>query len=287
MLFLSSSSWQGTDFKAFLKAAADAGIRHIELSGGFDEAPDSAGFFEPYMRDGFVFKVHNYYPPPHEGHFILNIASVDEPLRRKSVDFATRAMDLASALGSDIYSIHSGYAVALNLAEGGEHFALAGGGFSDRGAGLEALAASVDELCAHGRANGVRLALENLFPPETGQNYSYMCSPEDLDWAVSKFQRHDNFGFLLDLAHARIAAGLLGFDFHGFVERAIMSARVLDLHISGTAGVRDEHDLPDPQGVLVQLLQKLHAEIGSATLETRNHTFADVAAHYHKLHSLL
>lgn len=270
-----------------MRAADRAGIHHIELSGGFDTAPNSPERLKQYVDNGFVFKVHNYYPPPADGHFILNIASADEPLRQKSVAFARRAMDLARGLGSDIYSIHSGYAAALDLHEGGEHFALAGNGVSDWNAGLEALARSTHELCEYGARHGMRLALENQFPPETGNNYSYMCSPTDIGQAMSNFQRHDNFGFLLDIGHANISATLLGFDLEDFVAAALRTNRVMDLHISGNQGRFDDHDLPPLDSPLVQLLQLSYGSVKSASLETRNHAFADVAAYYQELKTLL
>ncbi len=286
-LYLSSSCWSGERFDDFMDAAEDAGIHHIELSGGFDIAPDRPESFAGYVARGFVFKVHNYYPPPVDGHFILNIAAVDEELRKRSVAFAMRAMHLAKCLGADMYSIHAGYAAALELRADKEHFHLSDTAAVEREAGLHALGRSVEELCRHASNLGVCLALENQFPPPEGQNYSFLCDWADISWALSRIAGEERCGFLLDIAHAAISARVMGFSLHAFIQKIVATGRVLDLHISGADGVTDDHELPALDGEAVRILQDLFGVVGQATLEARNKPFRMVAEHYHKLGEML
>lgn len=287
MLYLSSACWNGNDFSEFMDAALKAGITNVELSGGFDSAPGSAEELAAYREKGFSFMVHNYYPPPQDGHFILNIASTDAPLRRKSVAFAKRAMDLAAALGSGVYTIHAGYLARLTLAQDGEHFSLLDNELPDRNLALHALGRSVEELSKHGRERGVALALENQFPPQGGPNHSLFCDPDEIVHFLNKHDRLNSLGILLDIAHATISANLIGFDLDRCVETLLSTDRVVGLHISGNGGVSDDHTLPDLNGQMVRILQESYARAGWATLETRNQPFELVADHFLQLKAML
>jgi sugar phosphate isomerase/epimerase len=289
VLHLSSSCWYGERMEDFLAAAGEAGIRRIELSGGMDRAPRTARELRPWLDEGFAFSVHNYYPPPtpeEGGHFILNIAATDRDLRGRSVAFAKRAMVLSAELGARMYSIHSGYVASMTLDPAGEHFVAAPGGTADRREALDALARSVEELLEFGAGLGAGgLALENQFPPAHGPNHSLMCDLADARWLAERFA--GSLHFLLDVAHASIAANVLGFNLDEYVDGLLATGMVAGLHVSGNGPREDNHDLPDLGPTMAARLRRIRPHVRWATLETRNHPFEAVAQRFHELEALL
>lgn len=111
MIFVSSSCLKNKKVSDSIELLAQNGVQNIELSGGTD-------YYENIIQDIINLKekynlnylVHNYFPPPKE-HFVLNLASLDEKLFQKSLDFYKESVELAIMLGCKKYGLHAGFFV--------------------------------------------------------------------------------------------------------------------------------------------------------------------------------
>lgn len=285
MLFLSTSYRRAKNITEVLEELGQTVVRHVELSGGTDDAAGiDLGLIELHRKYGFVYLVHNYFPPPPE-HFILNIAAVDEAERRRSIEFAKCAIRLAAHLGLDLYTVHSGYRRRFLPGDDGGNFKPDGTALSDGEKALDSFERSVDELCCFALEHQIRLGIENMFPAADGSTTSLMCLPEELDRALERFAGYPNFGVLLDLAHINISAHLLGFDRDAFLDYLMTRhrPRVLAIHLSHNDGGQDSHQLLPSGSWEVDFLREWDVAGIPVTLEVRNQPLDDILNCYTSL----
>lgn len=122
MIYVSSSCIKNKKICDTVKTFAENNIYNIELSGGTD-------FYEHLEKDllnlkmdyGLNYIVHNYFPPPKK-HFILNLASLDNNIWQKSLNFMKNSIELAIRLGAPAYGLHAGFFVNPKLNEIGKRF---------------------------------------------------------------------------------------------------------------------------------------------------------------------
>jgi len=261
----------------FIELALSEGISSIELSGSGGHVADVEERLLRYKNDkGCTFLVHNYFPVPLRP-FVLNIASSDRAALADSRELAENALHLAAKLGSGLYSVHAGYTRQPAPPTDGQHFRFAEGLPGSRETALGVLAESVACLCKLGQSLGVALALENLFPPSDGDNYSLLCTADEIDQTFDELGEYDNLGLLLDIGHAGISAKQIGFDLMGFFDTVIARhrSRLLGIHISANDGVTDQHLLPD-LAQTAELLTRYELDKLPVTVEARNSGTAQV-----------
>lgn len=245
-IYISTSAFQ-QDILEESWDAAPYGIRKIEFSGGKHSGYERAvKGIERLLGVGVTnVLIHNYFPIPEES-FVLNFASGNPAILEQSFSLARRALSLCSRFGIPYYSFHPGY-----LADGYEkrdgHFGFSSGVFAPYHQALSRFRESADRLLEMASAQGVGIAVENLFPAPGNVQTSLNCSMEEVEEILCTVP--EEVGLLLDLGHLNVTAHYLGIDRQGFVDllRARFSRRIVELHLSGNNGLQDEH-LPNPPG---------------------------------------
>jgi sugar phosphate isomerase/epimerase len=216
----------------------------LELGGGMSR-DDALWLFAEAARHhsagmGSSFLLHNYFPPPSDP-FVINLASPNDKIRNRSIEFCKIGLRNCRAIVSPFYSVHSGMAVdprpealgrpipqgeAIPIAE-------AQAIFRD----------SVANLVGTAKELGVRLLLENhvlaSFNAPSGKNFLLLlCGLEDFENFDRDFPWQE-VGILLDVGHLKVSASTLGFDPH----RAIHAVRhrIGALHLHDNDGTTDMH----------------------------------------------
>lgn len=286
MIYLSSSCNKLRSINDFLLRLTNNRIRHVELSGGeYMPFPAIEGLLTFYRKKcGFSYLIHNYFPPARDS-FILNIASTDETLRKRSIDFAKNAMNFGATQGCKTYTVHSGYRADLQLSKDGELFEPVDLHIVNTDDSLNQLAKSIKELCNFAATKGMTFGVENLFPPKEGKNFSILCSYEEIEFVLKTFSGYNNFGVLLDLGHAKISGNLLGFDPLTFAKNLYENFRdqILGYHISENDGFSDLHVLPPLNSWMIEFLRDFGNPWLPITIEARNSRLEDVIEFYHSL----
>lgn len=283
MLYLSSSCFRENKITDILKKAIESDIYNIELSGGVIFSEGLAEQLIEYQAEyDLNYLVHNYFPPP-KNSFILNIASVDNNHRKKSVEFAKRSIELSSKTGGSIYTIHSGYLVDLHLSEDGEHFIQDGNKLNNKERVIDNFVQSVDELCTYASKFNVKFGVENLFPVNSKQNFSLMCLLDEIESALDTFSKYQNFGILLDLGHAQLSSNLLNFDLDQFLKDLVLdhSEKIFQIHISDNDGYTDLHILPQKDSWMDRFVFDFDLRGIPITIEARGSQIDDVINYYH------
>jgi sugar phosphate isomerase/epimerase len=181
------------------------------------------------------------------------LLDADHGARERRVQFLTRAIDIAAAIGAPVVSLWSGSVAAGAPPE-------APAALDDR------LAAGLRWLCAHAAVHGVVIGFE----PEPGMHVESMADFDRISAAVA----HPAFQLTLDVGHAHLteADGA-----EATVRR--YAARIANVHLEGMARPTHDHLVPwegdlDLLGV-VRALRTLDYR-GPATFELSRHSHAAV-----------
>ncbi|RJR38286.1 MAG: sugar phosphate isomerase/epimerase [Desulfobacteraceae bacterium] len=239
-IYISTSAFQEEILDRCSSPSLDS-IRKIEFSGGrFIGYEKTVTEIERLLREGVTsVLIHNYFPIP-ERSFVLNFASDNPDVLERSFSLAERALTLCSRFGVPYYSFHPGY-----LGDGYEgpdgHFGFSSAEFATYPRALERFTRSIHRLLEMGRAKGVAIAVENLFPAPGNVRTSLNCSMEEVEELLCSLP--EEVGLLVDLAHLNITAHYLGIDRSVFVDFLLerFSRRIVELHLSGNNGLHDEH----------------------------------------------
>lgn len=237
-IYASSGAFLSRELAPLLDEAAAAGVTHVELSSGVAWGADNLEVVRR-NRHRFRFLVHNYFPPP-ERPFVLNLASADPEIRRRSLAHCRGAMDLAHELESDLFTVHAGFAIEPKVSELGRPIT---GEAGDIEVAYRIFRDTVGDLLAYGEGRGVRLGIENNvvapFNLRHGRNaFLLMATAEEIGRLAADIPS-PRLGFLIDSGHLNVSATTLGFDRGAFLET--IGPRVLGWHLSDNDGTADSN----------------------------------------------
>jgi sugar phosphate isomerase/epimerase len=215
---------------------AREGFKRIELSGGTEPYPGLKGdLFELQERFDLSYLCHNYFPPPSEP-FVLNIASLDQQVRQKSIDHIKGALDLTKELGGDRFAFHAGFLLDIPAYLVGrplEELPL-----FDEKASYQAFCDGCSELKEYGE--GLALYVENnVITPANRRRFGK--DPFFLTRASDHELLYEITGLpvLLDSGHLKVSCRALGLGFGSEFER--LKERTDYFHISDNEGSEDSN----------------------------------------------
>ena len=240
------------------------GIRGIELS--------SSHYYEPGIPSSLKRKeadylIHNYFPPPQEP-LILNLASQDDSIRRRSIDVAKNAIDACRELGCPIYSLHGGFLIDPDLdLDRGDSKAL------PHDEGMELFFGSLEALCGYAAGAGIGIAVENnpCMPGLVGSLLFDDARDFEIMFGEPAFS---DVSVLLDLGHLKVSSGVLGFDAHDFISR--VADRVAIVHVHDNDGVVDNHDPFTDDSWCIRAIRRFGLEDRDLVVEIKSRDIAGV-----------
>ncbi len=232
----------------------------LELGGGIgredalwllDQARQTASDGTPGQ-----FLLHNYFPPP-EIPFVINLASADQTIRQRTIDFCRASMENCAAIGSPYYSVHAGMAVDPSPDQLGR--AIDPANCRKLGEAMELFRDSVRQLVPDAQRLGVRLLLENhvlarFNAPDGINRMLLLCGAEDFEAFDTDFP-WDEVGILLDVGHLKVTSTTLGFD--AFDAVRVAHERIGAVHLHDNDGVSDLHRAFDGTAWFLPLLAEL------------------------------
>ena len=207
---VSTAAFPRLPIEQVLRGYVDAGITRAELSGGLHD-PDMLTTLRRCRR--FIsLTLHNYFPVPVEP-FVLNLASGDATVRRRSIDHVRTALRWSSELGSDVYAVHAGFLFDPDPSQLGKPIDPAA--LSPRDEAIDRFVESVGILAAQSDRSGVRLLIENNVLSAAnyrnfGGNPFLMAEAEEIRAVLGRIG--SNVGLLMDVGHLWVTAASLGLD---------------------------------------------------------------------------
>lgn len=237
----------------------------------------SGGAHSPRVRDELreltaqtPIMLHNYFPPPADP-FVLNLASADPDIAKRSCDLVTLALNLSAEFGASHYAVHSGYCLDPSVSSLGRPLQGTIGGSRRRA--LDTLVGNLRSLGEHAREAGVRLLVENhvlaAFNLERfDENPLLMADPEEIELVLGELD--GNVGLLLDVGHLKVSARTLDFDLSDAMSRLLPLTE--GFHLSENGGMADDHQ---PFGEGAWFLPHLVGRGDFMTIEVHSSRFED------------
>lgn len=225
------------------------GLSNIELGAGVTVSED--WLFRILHNDG-CFLIHNYFPPPVES-FVLNLASPDEMVRRRSLDVVCQAIHLTAELKAPFYSVHAGF-ITDPIGFGTTNFV-----FPDP-------ASPTEKELAFGRfVESLKIALDVADKCDIDLLVENNVCTDDLKGKLllqtaEEFQElfqaisSSNLLVLLDTGHLNVTAHTFNFHQTAFVEQ--IAPFVGAFHIHDNDGTSDFHRPPLPDSWIINVLKQ-------------------------------
>lgn len=221
------------------------------------------------------FLIHNYFPPPREA-FVLNLASNDDDIRKRSLEMVLKAIDLSSEIGAAFYSIHGGF-ITDPVSFDGTSFVLPCPESSD--AAIRAIDRFVETLktaLEHAEKCKVGILVENNVCSAKHRGKLLLQTAEEF-LSLFRLLSSPYLGAVLDTGHLNVSAHTLGFDRIFFVEQ--MSPYIRAIHIHDNDGTADRHQPIGPNSWVIDVLRR--PEFANITLivEAKFDDMADLSEH--------
>ncbi len=230
-LYISTSCLSnGKDIKKVLDVYRKAGIKNIELGSSHEYIEGIAKYLTIYRRKYKMnFVVHHYFPPP-KNPLMINLASQNPIVLKRSTERIKNSIKFCSDLGVDLFSFHAGFridpdsrfrfdknkpAVSYNEA-------------------FETFVKSLREIDNYAFKEGVKLAIENNVLSEynlvNGKNrFLLMCEYKEFE-QLFKEVPSNNLGIALDFGHLQVTSHWLKFDEYKFIEKVKEKIFVFQIH---------------------------------------------------------
>lgn len=254
--FISSSLYPNTSITNAIKNCQKNFGNRIEISAPhqYQNIEELKKIFKLYKQKKIQFLLHNYFPSPKKD-FVLNIATSNKDIFKKSVNLVNKAINFSNFINSNIYGIHAGY-LSDSYADKNGNFI-----FENKDIGyLKSLENSVNfinEIIDNARKKKVKVLLENLFPFNNKEK-SLFCTFNQINDLIKELP-HD-IGILLDLGHLQITCNYFSLDKNKELDKILnmFGDRIYEIHISENDGIKDSHKVIKNNSWQINAIKKIN-----------------------------
>ena len=262
-IFCSTGGFETQTFYDTASSFLDAGICNIELSAGKIDLDFYAKLHSLNSKANLM--LHNYFPPA-EDPIVLNLASTNETIALKSLNFYKEIINLSAMLSTPAVGIHAGFLLDPLAQELGK--TISASKLFSRDQAMSLFIQRVKELSAYAASKDVRLLVENnVLSNENFKthecNMLLLADGEE----IVEFMRElrGDVGLLLDVGHLKVSSNTLQFDL--LYTFQILQEFTEGYHLSENLGESDDHLGFDLDAWFVPLL---NPQIAFGTLEIVN-----------------
>lgn len=262
-IYCSTGGFEDKPFYEVANSFLKLGIKQVELSSGSLVAGVPEKLIS--LSREIDLMLHNYFPPP-KNPFVLNLASKDVQISKRTMEFFQKAIQLSASIGAKYYGVHAGFLTDISVLEIGK--TINAKSILGRDEGMEIFISNITILDKFAVNHGVVLLVENNVLSKKNfidntTNPLLLTSPEEINLffqSVSKRVR-----LLLDFGHLKVSSKTLGFDLNSAVSD--IQKWVGGYHMSENHGELDDHLNFDSSA---WFLSHLDATVDFATLEIKN-----------------
>lgn len=276
-IYLSSSCITAEKISQVLSALGKYGITNIELSGGTNYCGTLAeDLIRLKAEYGFSYACHAYFPPPKQP-FVVNLASGNEQIYKRSIEHYEKCMELMQRIGCCTLSVHGGFFIEVGVEEIGRE--ISDSRRYDRYEAILRFCAAYEGLQKKAKQAGIQMYIENnvLSRPNYDnwerQNYLMMTDYE----SIMELRHLIDFDLLLDLGHLYVSCHTLGLDFAEQVRK--LKKYVRWLHLSENNGITDEHRVLSQGSPIYTAFRNIYTSGLKVTLEAQD-TLEHVVKNY-------
>jgi sugar phosphate isomerase/epimerase len=262
MIYISSSCVQFENICVSVEFLAQHGFKHIELSGGTSYyATLEDDLIELKKKYNLSYLIHNYFPPPQD-HFVLNLASLNDEIYKKSLEHYINAITLAEKIRAGKYGLHAGYFIDPGIKELGRKFDLKD--ISDKNQAIQRFCEGFEILKS--KAGSVNIYVENnVISPSNysiyGENILMLTNYSE----YLHLKKMIDFDLLLDVGHLKVSSKTLGLDFSQEIKNLWECSNYI--HISDNDGSHDSNDSLEQNSEVLRDMRNLDNKDKIFTIE--------------------
>ena len=256
-------------------------IFNIELSGGK---------YDPFFEKNILnlskianLSFHNYFPPP-KNSFVLNLATSNKDICKKSVNHVKRAIDLSFSLGIKEYSIHAGFRIDPKASELGKTVK-GQKKLTPLGKSKEIFYKNLSEISNYAKEKNVIIYIENNVVTKSnfnkfGENPFLLASQDELEEFIKI--KPNNVKLLIDVAHLKVSANTLIFDPSLTLKK--LKNKISAYHLSENNGLQDTNEKLDYDSYFWEFLNK---DADFFTIEVYKQSIIDLKDQYNIVNNYL
>jgi len=249
-----------------------SGFQNVELGASVSVTPESLDSLPSF---GGNFLVHNYFPPP-EDSFVLNLASRDKTIRKRSGDLIRQALTLCAEIGAPFYSLHGGF-ITDPTGFGSHSFVFPlPESANERNLAMTRFITEIQIILEYARSLGVDILVENNVCDLSLVDRLLFVEAQDF-LTLKRDLSTTHLGILLDTGHLNVSAHTLGFDRMEFV--AQIAPYVRALHVHDNNGLADEHRQIQPDSWVLDVLRCPEFAGLPIVLESKFSVFPELLKH--------
>ena len=209
-IYISTGGFNRIPAYKSVKKLINYGAKNIELSGG-TYSTDNIKKLRAYKKK-INFQIHNYFPPP-KIPFVLNLASQNSLIAKRSFKHIETSIKKCKQIGSNYYSFHAGFLCDIKVNELGKKIVKKK--LYNRKESISIFLKRVKKLSILAKKNRIMLLVENNVLSnnnlkEFKSNPLLMCDPKETLKIAKQFPL--NVKLLIDVAHLKVSAKTLNFN---------------------------------------------------------------------------
>ena len=199
------------------------------------------------------FKLHNYFPPP-KIPFVINLASKDPNIIKKSINNIKKSIILSKKLKSSFFSFHAGFRIDPAVSDLGNSLF---GKICDKKTALQIFKKNILLIHRFSKIHKIKLLIENnVITKKNFLNYKdnpmLLTSPNDIRRFFKSLPK--DIGLLLDVAHLKVSSETEGFSLKKAFE--ILNPIVKGYHLSDNNGLIDNNQKFKKNSFFFKFLRK-------------------------------
>ncbi len=204
-VYISTGYYKNISPKKTLKFLLEKKINDIEFSGGLPmSVKEEKKFFD--SLSGQNIKLHNYFPPPKKK-FVINLASKDKNILKKSIHHVKKSIIYSNKINSKYFSFHAGFRIDPAVKKLGKKFKKVK--MAEKKVSENIFLKSVKEISSFALKHNIKILIENNVINKKNLytfngNPLLLTHPNDILKFFNKTP--SNVGFLLDVGHLKVSA---------------------------------------------------------------------------------
>jgi sugar phosphate isomerase/epimerase len=208
----------------------------LEFSSGLAISPNIK---EIYLQSKVNRMPHNYFPAPNNP-FVINLASENDGIRRRSIAHSIQGLEMAKSSNSPFYAAHAGFCIDPDPNELGKvlRVDLSYNKVNNKELFLD----SIREILTVADKLDIDFLVENNvlapFNYQYGKNPLLCCQYDEIKWLFDRI-RNKRLGLLLDTAHLKVSCYTLKLDLKS--QFKLLKPFIRGLHHSDNNGLIDSN----------------------------------------------
>ncbi len=218
--------------------------------------------------------VHNYFPIPKKS-FVVNIASLDRKIRKKSILHIKKCIRFTKSINSKLYTFHPGFLedpISSNKNSKNYDFVWSKSKKNTYQKVFKQMLFSLKEISLYAKKKSVNIAIETEGSFKK-KHLLIMQRPQEFIQLFKHFKPKD-LGINLNIGHLNLASKAFGFSKVNFVK--LLKNYIVAVEISHNNGLEDQHLPIKKNQWYLKILKRSHLKNTLKILEFRNATIKQI-----------